>query len=156
MQRLAWRVMAAGAAVLAAMALAAPASAGRLAPGAQTQTTFTAPVKVTPDLGFGYEPGVVIDRFGNIFATAHKENWQLVAHDDRWLRGIEDDDGVAPQGTSDIDEALGRPPGELVDVLAGAGICRAGRHGSRRSRHRARPPRGSRRRRSGRWLWPHT
>jgi hypothetical protein len=41
-------------------------------------TTFGPPVKVTPDLGFGYEPSMVVDRFGNIFATAHKENWQLV------------------------------------------------------------------------------
>jgi hypothetical protein len=39
---------------------------------------FGRPVKVTPDLGFGYEPGVVVDPYGNIFATAHKENWQLV------------------------------------------------------------------------------
>ena len=40
--------------------------------------TFNAPVKVTPALGFGYEPATVVDRFGNIFVTAHKENWQLV------------------------------------------------------------------------------
>src|SRR5260370_3586575 len=39
---------------------------------------FGPPVKVTPELGYGYEPTVVVDRFGNIFATAHKENWQLV------------------------------------------------------------------------------
>ena len=39
---------------------------------------FGAPVKVTPDLGFGYEPSLVVDPYGNIFATAHKENWQLV------------------------------------------------------------------------------
>src|SRR6266852_3825578 len=41
-------------------------------------TAFGPPVKVTPELGYGYEPTVVVDRFGNIFATAHKENWQLV------------------------------------------------------------------------------
>jgi hypothetical protein len=41
-------------------------------------TTFGPPVKVTPTGGFGYEPSFVADRFGNIFATAHKENWQLV------------------------------------------------------------------------------
>jgi hypothetical protein len=41
-------------------------------------TTFGAPVKVTPDLGYGYEPSLVVDAYGNIFATAHKENWQLV------------------------------------------------------------------------------
>jgi len=34
-------------------------------------------VKVTPTGGFGYEPSFVADHFGNIFATAHKENWQL-------------------------------------------------------------------------------
>src|SRR5881392_4529787 len=40
-------------------------------------TTFGPPVKVTPTGGFGYEPSFVVDRFNNIFATAHKENWQL-------------------------------------------------------------------------------
>src|SRR5438045_1578027 len=40
-------------------------------------TAFNAPVKVTPDLGFGYEPATVADGYGNIFVTAHKENWQL-------------------------------------------------------------------------------
>jgi hypothetical protein len=40
-------------------------------------TSFGPPVKVTPDLGFGYEPSFVVDPYGNIFATAHKENWQL-------------------------------------------------------------------------------
>jgi hypothetical protein len=39
--------------------------------------SFNPPVKVTPDLGFGYEPATVVDGFGNIFVTAHKENWQL-------------------------------------------------------------------------------
>lgn len=43
-----------------------------------TTGAFNPPVKVTPDLGFGYEPAVVVDGYGNIFATAHKENWQLV------------------------------------------------------------------------------
>ncbi|HEY2973685.1 MAG TPA: sialidase family protein [Pyrinomonadaceae bacterium] len=46
--------------------------------GAVGGTPFGPPVKVTPELGYGYEPTVVVDRFGNIFATAHKENWQLV------------------------------------------------------------------------------
>ena len=41
-------------------------------------TTFSAPTTVTPYPGKGYEPGLVVDKFGNIFATAHKENWQLV------------------------------------------------------------------------------
>jgi hypothetical protein len=40
--------------------------------------SFGPPVKVTPTAGFGYEPSFVTDHFGNIFATAHKENWQLV------------------------------------------------------------------------------
>src|SRR5204863_8761966 len=40
-------------------------------------TTFGAPVKVTPAGGHGYEPAVYTDHYGNIFATAHKENWQL-------------------------------------------------------------------------------
>src|SRR5713226_5524272 len=39
---------------------------------------FDSPVQVTPDPGKGYEPAVVVDPYGNIFATAHKENWQLV------------------------------------------------------------------------------
>src|SRR6266536_431254 len=38
---------------------------------------FGSPVKVTPDGGHGYEPAVYTDHFGNIYATAHKENWQL-------------------------------------------------------------------------------
>ena len=41
-------------------------------------TAFGPPVKVTPTGGFGYEPSFVADHYGNIFATAHKENWQLV------------------------------------------------------------------------------
>ena len=45
---------------------------------AQGNVTFGPPVKVTPPDGFGYEPSFVVDRFGNIFATAHKENWQLL------------------------------------------------------------------------------
>lgn len=38
---------------------------------------FGAPVKVLPELGFGYEPTVVVDRFGNVYSTSHKETWQL-------------------------------------------------------------------------------
>jgi hypothetical protein len=40
-------------------------------------TAFNPPVKVTPNLGYGYEPATVVDGYGNIFVTAHKENWQL-------------------------------------------------------------------------------
>ena len=36
-----------------------------------------APVKVTPDNGYGYEPTLIVDKYGNAFASAHKENWQL-------------------------------------------------------------------------------
>ena len=44
---------------------------------AQT-TQFGPVVKVTPTGGFGYEPSFVADHNGNLFGTAHKENWQLV------------------------------------------------------------------------------
>jgi hypothetical protein len=40
--------------------------------------TFGPVVKVTPTGGFGYEPSFVADHYGNLFGTAHKENWQLV------------------------------------------------------------------------------
>src|SRR5438270_2717280 len=49
-----------------------------LTPAFAATTTFTAPTTVTPYPGKGYEPGLVVDQYGNIFATAHKENWQLV------------------------------------------------------------------------------
>ena len=39
--------------------------------------SWGAPVKVTPTNGFGYEPSFVVDPYGNAFAGAHKENWQL-------------------------------------------------------------------------------
>jgi hypothetical protein len=45
-------------------------------------TVFGPPVKVTPPLAGGYEPGLVIDGWGNIFATAHKENAQLLLSPD--------------------------------------------------------------------------
>lgn len=40
------------------------------------------PVKVTPENGFGYEPTLLVDTYGNAFATAHKENWQLAVAPD--------------------------------------------------------------------------
>lgn len=40
--------------------------------------SFGPPTQVTPYPGFGYEPSMVVDGFGNVFATAHKENWQLL------------------------------------------------------------------------------
>jgi hypothetical protein len=57
-----------------ALAFCLPAASGAAARGVQ----FGSPVKVTPDLGYGYEPAVYVDHYGNVFATAHKENWQLV------------------------------------------------------------------------------
>lgn len=41
-------------------------------------TKWTTPSKVTPTNGYGYEPNFIVDSYGNAFATAHKENWQLV------------------------------------------------------------------------------
>ena len=68
------RMAVAGAAIATIAMLGVPNGSAAGAAGAR----FGAPVKVTPDLGFGYEPGVVVDPYGNIFATAHKENWQLL------------------------------------------------------------------------------
>ena len=59
------------------IALAVTAVIGVAAAHGGAGTAFKAPVKVTPDLGFGYEPATVVDGYGNIFVTAHKENWQL-------------------------------------------------------------------------------
>lgn len=70
MTRSRWYTLAAGfigLVLLAGSAAAAP-------PAAQ----FAPPQKVTPFQGYGYEPAVVVDDYGNIFVTAHKENWQLV------------------------------------------------------------------------------
>jgi hypothetical protein len=65
-------------AALAAVSLAMPSSAAPKGPA------FGKPVKVTPANAGGYEPGVFTDKFGNIFATAHKENAELaVAPDTR-------------------------------------------------------------------------
>lgn len=64
-------------AVASAVVLGSVAASGALG-GKAPGTSFGAPVKVTPELGFGYEPAVYTDYYGNIFATAHKENWQLV------------------------------------------------------------------------------
>jgi len=40
------------------------------------------PVKVTPENGHGYEPTLLVDKYGNAFATAHKENIELVISPD--------------------------------------------------------------------------
>src|SRR5437868_15215667 len=68
------RLIVGAAGLAAALVLAAGAGAG----GAG----FGAPVKVTPAGAHGYEPAVYTDHFGNIFATAHKENWQLAVSPD--------------------------------------------------------------------------
>src|SRR5207249_972553 len=60
---------------LAFAAVVAVALAFGVAAGAPTE--WGPPVKVTPPGGHGYEPAVYTDRFGDIFASAHKENWQL-------------------------------------------------------------------------------
>ena len=73
------RAALAAAGALALTALALPSSAGNGRAGA---TPFGPPTKVTPELGGGYEPTVVTDRFGNLYATAHKENAELALSPD--------------------------------------------------------------------------
>src|SRR4051812_11428431 len=72
---------------LATAALAATAAAVTalvlLPASAAAPSAFTAPVRVTPPDGHGYEPAVYTDHLGNIFATAHKENWQLAVSTDQ-------------------------------------------------------------------------
>lgn len=41
-----------------------------------------APVRVTPENGHGYEPTLLVDQYGNAFATAHKENIELALSPD--------------------------------------------------------------------------
>ena len=73
-------VVAAGAVALASFAAVLPSNAATKAKGVR----FGTPVKVTPDNGYGYEPTIVSDRYGNLYSTAHKENWQLaIAPDER-------------------------------------------------------------------------
>ncbi|MDP9101832.1 MAG: glycoside hydrolase [Actinomycetota bacterium] len=66
----------AGAALIALTGLAMPGDA------APKPTRFGAPVQITPPNGGGYEPGVITDTFGNFYATAHKENAELVVSPD--------------------------------------------------------------------------
>src|SRR5690349_3271756 len=66
-------------------ALLATASAVVLAQQGQAAPSgpkFGAPVKITPTAAGGYEPGVISDKFGNLYATAHKENAELVLSPD--------------------------------------------------------------------------
>jgi hypothetical protein len=63
-------------AAAAALALTAP-GAGASGP------KFGAPVLLTTDANAGgYEPGIVVDRYGNIVVTAHKQNHTLVVSPD--------------------------------------------------------------------------
>ncbi|HUS19310.1 MAG TPA: pre-peptidase C-terminal domain-containing protein, partial [Terriglobales bacterium] len=41
-----------------------------------------APVRITPTNGYGYEPTLLVDKYGNAFATAHKENVELAVSPD--------------------------------------------------------------------------
>src|SRR5438046_2308980 len=53
-----------------AAALTAPSLAG-----STPRLHFAAPVKLTVDRYFGgYEPGLVVDHYGNVVVTAHKQN----------------------------------------------------------------------------------
>jgi hypothetical protein len=73
------RALVATMALLCAMALGARGAFGStVKPRTSPAAKFGPPTLVTPPGGFGYEPTVLVDRFNNIFATAHKENWQLV------------------------------------------------------------------------------
>ena len=55
-----------------------------VAPGfaAAGATAFGPPVKMTPAGGHGYEPAVYTGHYGEVFATAHKANWQLAVAPD--------------------------------------------------------------------------
>jgi hypothetical protein len=66
-------------ALLATVSTVALAQQGQAAP---TGPRFGAPVKITPTGAGGYEPGVIADRFGNLYATAHKENAELALSPD--------------------------------------------------------------------------
>jgi hypothetical protein len=73
------RLIAAATTGLGALAaLAAPGSAGAAVP------RFTKPLLLTVDPGTGgYEPGIVVDKFGNVVVTAHKANHSLVVSPDK-------------------------------------------------------------------------
>jgi hypothetical protein len=74
----------AGSVVLATAALVLPSNAA----SKPVATRFDPAVKVTPPNGGGYEPTVIADRFGNLYATAHKENAELaVSPDERSATG---------------------------------------------------------------------
>ena len=72
-------------AALATVAVAA-LGAGALLPAASAGTksiAFEAPVKLTVNKYFGgYEPSITVDRFNNVYVTAHKQNHGLVVSPD--------------------------------------------------------------------------
>ena len=73
------RTLAGLACTAVAAALAVQGSAGAAAAGPR----FGAPVKLTIDQGTGgYEPSVTVDRFNNVYVTAHKQNHNLVVSPD--------------------------------------------------------------------------
>lgn len=82
--------------------------------GRVTTTGWGAPVKVTPENGFGYEPTLRVDKYGNAFASAHKENWELLLSPDP-----NSPDGVRSMSwmwlSVDGGQTWGNPPG-LTDL----------------------------------------
>ncbi|MDQ1689479.1 MAG: hypothetical protein QOK42_2454 [Frankiaceae bacterium] len=73
------RLILAGAAALVAGALAVPAATA----GGGSSLGFNAPVKLTIEKNFGgYEPSITVDRFNNIYVTAHKQNHGLALSPD--------------------------------------------------------------------------
>jgi len=61
-------------AVVTTIARTAPAP---IVPLTGPGTVWGSPVKVTPENGYGYEPTLIVDKSGNAFASAHKENVTL-------------------------------------------------------------------------------
>jgi hypothetical protein len=74
---------------LAALGTTAALAAAAPAVGAPTPPQFKPEVVLTkPNLG-GFEPGVQVDRFGNVFVTAHKQRHiNVVAPDDESPTGV--------------------------------------------------------------------
>jgi hypothetical protein len=66
-------------AVVTTTAVTAPAP---IVPLPGPGTVWGSPVKVTPDNGYGYEPTLIVDKSGNAFASAHKENVTLAISPD--------------------------------------------------------------------------
>ena len=69
--------------VSAAALVTAGALAATTAPSHAGGISFTTPQRLTidPEAG-GYEPGVIVDSFGTVFVTAHKENTTLALSPD--------------------------------------------------------------------------